>query len=272
MPAALVRDRQHRLRAGAVGDHAPTDAGQDPLDVLVVEAEDGCAVERDLIDELGEGGFDFIDPAGVVVEVLAVDVGDDGEDGRELQERAIALVGLDHEELAGPETGVAAAHGADASADNDCGVKSGVDEDGRDHRRRGGLAVAAGDCDAELQPHEFGEKFASGNYGDADPPGFLNFGVGLIDGGADDERLGSFDVLRGVAFDDAGAAGGKTLRDWRELHVGAGDLVAEGQQDLGDAAHADAADPGEMKLLLLKKHLLLVLFRLSRLLSTTFRA
>ena len=32
----------------------------------------------------------------VVVEVLAVDVGDHREDGRELQKGAVALVGLDH--------------------------------------------------------------------------------------------------------------------------------------------------------------------------------
>ena len=45
------------------------------------------------------------------------------------------------------------------------------------------------------------------------------------------------------------------------------DLVAEIQQHFGDAAHADASDSGEMKMLGSKKHFLIVLFRLSEQLS-----
>jgi hypothetical protein len=55
----------------------------------------------------------------------------------------------------------------------------------------------------------------------------------------------------------------QTLGDRAQLQVGAGDLVAKIQQDLGDAAHPDAANPRKMKLLGLKKHFYLVLFRLS---------
>jgi hypothetical protein len=37
----------------------------------------------------------------VVIKVIGIDVGDDGGHGRQLQERAIGLVGLGHEVVAG---------------------------------------------------------------------------------------------------------------------------------------------------------------------------
>ena len=47
---------------------------------------------------------------------------------------------------------------------------------------------------------------------------------------------------------------GKPLRDCRISQVGAGNLVAEIQQHLGNAAHADAADAYEMYTLNFGEH------------------
>ncbi len=72
----------------------------------------------------------------------------------------------------------------------------------------------------------------------------------------------------GVAFvDRAPPAPASRSVVARELQVRAADLVAQVQQHLGDAAHADAADPGEVKVLWTKKHFLIVLFRLAPQLS-----
>ena len=72
------------LRGGAVGDGAAADLGQQALHIGVVEADDHGAVERHLVDELDEGGADVVERR-VVIQMLAIDVGDDGDDGRELE-------------------------------------------------------------------------------------------------------------------------------------------------------------------------------------------
>ena len=66
-----------------------------------------------------------------------------------------------------------------------------------------------------------------------------------------------------MPFVDRGAQCRQALGGGGQLQIGAADDVSEIQQHLGDAAHADSADPREMQVLPLKKHYLLVLFRLS---------
>ena len=81
-----------------------------------------------------------------------------------------------------------------------------------------------------------------------------DFRIVARDRGAGDDHFGSGDVLGAMAFEDDGAQRGQAMRDRRRLQVGAGNLVAEVQQHLGDAAHADAADADEMHALNFGKH------------------
>ena len=52
-----------------------------------------------------------------------------------------------------------------------------------------------------------------------------------------------------MAFEDTRTHGGEAIGDGRQLYVAAGDLVAQIKQHFRYAAHADAADSGEMKML-----------------------
>ena len=81
-----------------------------------------------------------------------------------------------------------------------------------------------------------------------------DLGIVTRDGGAGHHHLGACQVLGAMAFEGDGTHGGQTLRDGRGLEVRAGDLVAEVQQHLGDAAHADATDAHEMNALNLGEH------------------
>ena len=69
--------------------------------------------------------------------------------------------------------------------------------------------------------------------------------VGAHGAGHDDD-VGARDVLGAVADADAGAQRRQPARDVALAQVGAGDRVAEVQQHLGDAGHADAADADEV--------------------------
>ena len=79
IPGALIGRAEIGLRAAAVGDGAPANVGQNALHVFAVEAQNGRAVERHLVDEFGERRADGFD-IGVVVEMFAVDIGHDREE------------------------------------------------------------------------------------------------------------------------------------------------------------------------------------------------
>src|SRR3990172_193969 len=66
--------------------------------------------------------------------------------------------------------------------------------------------------------------------------------------------MGRRDVLRPVADEDLAAQLLQPLRGVRFLHVRTGDLVAQIQEHLGDAAHTDAADADKMDVFNLFEH------------------
>ena len=80
--------------------------------------------------------------------------------GPVVQERAVALVGLGDEVLAGAVVGVRADLG-DLPADHERRVEPGVLQDRGDHRGGGGLAVGAGDRDRPPAGHRRGERLGA---------------------------------------------------------------------------------------------------------------
>ena len=92
--------------------------------------------------------------------MLGIDVGDDGDVGRQLQEGAVGLVGLDHHPVAGAEPRIGAIGVDDAAVDHGRIEAAGI-EQRRDQRGRRGLAVRAGDGDAALQPHQLGQHLGA---------------------------------------------------------------------------------------------------------------
>src|SRR5579884_3071157 len=78
-----VLDFEIDLRGAPVGDGAAANGGEDLLDIFIFHAKDRRAIERNFVDELGESVLD-IGKVRVVVQVLAINVGDDSDDGREL--------------------------------------------------------------------------------------------------------------------------------------------------------------------------------------------
>ena len=131
--------RTGRVGAGAVGECA----------VACCEARGARVVGAhhlragDLREVAVESGLDRLDRA-VVVEVVGLDVREDRAVQRQLQVRAVALVGLDDEPFAaGPLR--AGSHVGDIAADDEARPPPRLGQDQHEHRRRGGLAVGAGD-------------------------------------------------------------------------------------------------------------------------------
>ena len=87
----------------------------------MVEAHHREAVEGQVLDEGAERLLDGVEGL-EMVEVLGVDVGDDRDVGRQLEEGAVALVGLDHHPVARAEARIGAV-GVDDAAIDDGGSK-----------------------------------------------------------------------------------------------------------------------------------------------------
>ena len=143
-----------------------------------------------------------------VAEVVGVDVGDDGDLGRVLQERPVALVRLDDHHVTGAE--VTAALGAgERAADDVGGVEPGAEQGADDHRRRRGLAVRARDRDPAAAEHQRPQRGAAVQHPQAPAPGLGELGVVLADGGGDDDGLRVAQLLGAVPHVHVGAAGGQ---------------------------------------------------------------
>ena len=137
------------LRVLAIGEDPPVlDLADQLLHRRMVEAHHGEAVERQVLDEGQKGVLDRVEGL-EMVEVLGVDVGDDRHVRRQLEEGAVALVGLDHHPVAAAEPGVGAVGVDDAAVDHGR-VEPGRLEQRRHQRGGGRLAVGAGDRDACL--------------------------------------------------------------------------------------------------------------------------
>ena len=181
----------------------------------------------------------------VMVEMLGIDVGDDGDVGRQLQEGAVALVGLHHHPLALAHAGIGAVGVDDAAIDDGRIEPAGV-EQRRDHRGGRRLAMRAADGDGLAEAHQLGQHLGAAH--DRQRFRARPCSSGLVFLIADETTTTSasprFSALVADEALDALVA--------QALHVGAVGLVgavhpvAEIVQHLGDAAHADAADADEM--------------------------
>ena len=120
------------------------------------------AVERHVLDEGAERVLHRVEGL-EVIEMLGIDIGDDGDVGRQLQEGAVGFVGLHHHPVAGAEPRVGAVGVDDAAVDHGRIEVAGV-EQRRDQRGGRGLAVGAGDGDAAFQPHQFGQHLGAAHH------------------------------------------------------------------------------------------------------------
>ncbi len=242
-----VADDQVGLAGSAVGNDGALYVWENGLHVRFVEAENRGAVEGHAVHELDEGALN-VRERGVLVEVLAIDGGDDGDDGCEHQEAAIAFVGFHYEILAFAEArgGACLIHFA---TNHKCRIEMRGAKNRSDHRSRSRLAVRAGYGDAIFQAHQLREHLGARDDGDLSFVRFDDFGIVLLDRRRGHYDVRAFDVDGFVAFVDRGAEILQALGDVRGFGVRAGNGIAQRQQDFGDAAHADAADTDQVNAL-----------------------
>jgi hypothetical protein len=244
---------------GAVGEHADAAPGQplvhrrdQPGGTGVVGAGDQRAAVEHPVREGLEGRFEGLAGA-VVVQVVRLDVGDHGDRRGVREEGSVRLVGLGDEHV--PVARAVARHrsvvGAHRAAYRVGRVEHGVlaadrAQGGGDHGRGGGLAVGAGDRDADPVGHQRGQRLGAVQHAQPALARPDQLGVAAADRGGHHEGVDVLD-LRGVVTDvhphpgvaqavQRGALGG----------VGAGDGQPARDQQSGHGGHARAADPDQV--------------------------
>ena len=131
------------VRTQAVGRRLGVRELEGPPDARVVPAGDHVPASR---RERRERALDLVAAAGIEVDVVDVDVRDDPDRGTRQQERPVALVGLEHEQVPVARPRAAAAF-VEVAAHEIAGVQPGALQHDGHHRGGGGLAVGAGDRD-----------------------------------------------------------------------------------------------------------------------------
>ena len=196
-PVALVRDDAVRRVLGEpVRRGAGMGCGESSCN-RVVGAHDAHA--RDGGDELLERGRETGEAA-VMIEMIGLDVGDHARLRRQLEKGAVALVGFDDEPLPFVVRGV----GADlveVAADDEAGTPTRGAQDERQHRRRGRLAVTAGDGDCSMCGGKRAQRVGAPEHGQAAFDGRADFGVRVGDGRRHHHRVGVGRNVLGVVSD-----------------------------------------------------------------------
>ena len=177
--------------------------------------------------------------------MFAVNGGDDGHYGSEKEEGAVTLIRFDDHVFAAPEPGGCACM-IHAAAHDECRVQAGGAQNGGDHGGAGRFAVRAGHGDAIFQAHQFSQHLGARNDRNFRARGFQEFGIVAANGGTGDHHMSALNLLGTMALVDQRAEVGQPVGDRREPRIRTGYGISQGEQYLGDAAHANTADTDQM--------------------------
>ena len=218
-------------------EHRTVDGVHDVQGVAVVHIEnDGAGQKRELLERELE-----LAHCAVIVQVVVVDVEDDADAGRELQEGLAEFAGFDDGACAAARLAVAADQGQ-LAADDGGGVAPGQLQHGGDHAGGGRFAVGTGHADAlRVQAADKAEQHAALHRFDAAGAGGVQLRVAGVDGRAVNDEVGIAEVGRVVADRDGHAHLALGGGDLGFLHIRAGQGQPAAVQDLDQRVHAGAA-------------------------------
>ena len=212
----------------------------------VVAVADAHAVFRQKRAESGERMGDVVDVL-IEIEVILLDVGDDGDGRVELEEARVELAGL-HDEGIVPADAGAAADIIELAADVNGRVKAGIQHRLGDHRGGGGFAVRAADVDGvAIALHELPQQRGALHLRNPQFLGAHALGVALRDGGGIDDDIRAVHVLCALADEDMDARLLERVGRIGTGGIGTRHAHTELDQHSGQTAHRAAADADQVR-------------------------
>ena len=182
-----------------------------------------------------------------MIEMLGINIGDDGQGRHQQQKRRVALVGLGHHVVAVPESHVASAR-AQISANRDRRIEPRLFEDEADQTGSGGLAMGPGDGDTNPRhPQQLAEHLGARDDRYFQFARACHLGIGKFHRGRNHHRVEfRLDVYRLMTGIDLRAQRLEPRGHRAIFQIASADREAEAQRQLGNSAHPGTADPDEM--------------------------
>ena len=102
--------------------HHSASHGRDHLrNIFIIKTQHGRAIEWKMVQKLEKGLFQIVETVVITFKVIAIDVGHQGHDRLQQQERPVTFIRLGHQVFSGSQPGVAAP-GIEQAADDKSGV------------------------------------------------------------------------------------------------------------------------------------------------------
>ena len=175
-----------------------------------------------------------------------------GDDWRQHQEAAVALVGLHDKVFAFAQPG-GCARLIHSPAHDKGRVEMGCRQYGGDHRSCRRLAVRAGHSNSIFQPHQFRKHLRARNHRNFAFVRFDDFGIVRFYRGRSHDDVRTIRVRSLVTLENGRAEILQAFGDRRRFYVGTRYGIAKREQHFSNAAHADAADTDQVNALKITK-------------------
>ena len=167
--------------------------------MFAVDTQKGFAVERHTVDKIDKRLMQFLNAVAVSVHVVFVDIGHDGHNRRQIQERGIGFVGFGNNVFAFTQTGVGTS-GVELAADNESRVKSCRAENRSGQAGGCGFAVRTGNGDTIAEAHQLCQHQRARNHGNLLFQCGNNLRIVFFDRSRGNNHVGAIDVFGSMTW------------------------------------------------------------------------
>ena len=175
------------------------DFRQNRADVFAVDTQKGFAVERHTVNKIDKRLMQFLNAVAVSVHMVFVDIGYDGHNRRQIQERSIGFIGFGNNVFAFTQTGVGT-RGVELAADNESRVESCRAENRSGQAGGCGFAVRTGNSDTIAEAHQLCQHQRARNHGNLLFQRGNNLRIVFFDRSRGNNHVGAIDVFGSMTW------------------------------------------------------------------------
>ncbi len=178
------------------------------------------------MDEIHKRLMQFFNAVAVSVHVVFVDIGHDGHNRRQIQERSIGFVGFCDDVFAFTQTSIGTS-GIEFAADNESRVKSCRAENRSGQAGGCGFTVRTGNGDTIAEAHQFCQHQRARNHGDLLFQRGNDFRIIFFDRSRGNNHVGAIDVFGSMTWVNLDAESAQMLSNGITRLIRTGNFKAQ---------------------------------------------
>ena len=200
--------------------------GQNRADVFAVDTQEGLTVKRHTVDEIHKRLMQFLNTVAVSVHVVFIDIGHDGHNRGQVQERGIRFVGFGNDVFAFTQTGVGTCC-VELAADNESRIESCRAENRSGQAGGCGFTVRTGNGDTIAEAHQFCQHQRARNHGNLLFQRGNNFRIIFFDRSRGNDHVGTIDVFGSMTWVNLDAESAQMLSNGITRLIRTGNFKAQ---------------------------------------------